>query len=115
MVPEFCRQLSLAGASVFFVSARWTEDMMPAWEFTIRACAFLNQVYVVACNRTGPSGNRKFSGRSLACSPSGEVIGALGEDEGVLSVSFELSETTKRRKNMPIERDRRREIYAILS
>jgi predicted amidohydrolase len=115
MFPEFCRQLSLAGARVFFVSARWPEDLMHAWEFTIRACAFLNQVYVVACNGIGAYGNRKFSGRSLACSPSGGIIGGLGEGEGVLSVSFRLSETAKCRKNMPIERDRRREIYTILS
>jgi predicted amidohydrolase len=114
MFPEFCRQLSLSGARVFFVSAGWPAEFHRAWEFTLCGCAFLNQSIVAACNRTGDPGGKYF-GRSAAVSPRGDLSGQLGEEEGSLSFSLELPEIAAFRKLLPIERDRRREFYSILS
>jgi predicted amidohydrolase len=104
LFPEFCRQISLAGTQIFFVSANWPKEFGAMWEPVIRSVAFTNQCYVVACNG---------SGNSAVISPYGEIIAAMGAEEGVLSVSLKLSEVSRCRKNIPLDRDRRGELYAI--
>jgi predicted amidohydrolase len=114
LFPEFCRQISAAGAQILFVSARWKEELSAAWEFTLRAAAFTNQCYVAACNRTGESDGRKFCGNSTVISPRGEIIGRLGAEEGALKVEFRLSDIGRCKKSIPLERDRRGDIYVTL-
>ncbi|MDR1966398.1 MAG: hypothetical protein LBQ36_06780, partial [Synergistaceae bacterium] len=104
MFPEFCRQLSLAGARFFFVSASWPEELAGSWELAIRSCAFLNQSYVVACNGSGP--RAQFRGHSAIVSPEGEIVERLGGEEGILTASFSLAEADRRRADIPIETDR---------
>jgi predicted amidohydrolase len=105
LFPEYCRQISLAGAQVFFVLANWPEEFGSMWEPTIRSTAFTNQCFVAACNANG---------RSAAVSPFGETIAVMGTEEGVLSVALRLPETAICRKNLPLERDRRAGAYVII-
>jgi len=105
LFPEYCRQISLAGAQIFFVPANWLGEFGAMWEPMIRSLAFTNQCYVAACNAAG---------NSAVVSPWGEIIGAMGAEEGILSVSFKLSEAPRCRKKIPLERDRRGGIYAII-
>jgi predicted amidohydrolase len=114
LFPEFCRQISAAGAQILFVSARWKEELSEAWEFVLRATAFTNQCYVAACNRTGESDEGKFFGNSAVVSPRGEIIGRMGAEEGALKVKFNLSEIARCKKRIPLEVDRRGDIYAVL-
>jgi predicted amidohydrolase len=105
LFPEYCRQISIAGARIFFVAANWPDESASMWEPMIRSVAFTNQCFVAACNATG---------NSAVVSPFGEIIAATGGGEGVLSVSLRLPETSVCRKNLPLERDRRAGIYAII-
>lgn len=114
LFPEFCRQISAAGARVLFVSAQWKEDLSAAWEPVLRAAAFTNQCYVAACNRTGEQDGEKFFGHSAVVSPRGEIIEQMGAEEGALKINFDLSDIERCKKNIPLERDRRGDIYVTL-
>ena len=104
LFPEYCRQVSLAGANIFFVSANPGDGFTHIWEPMIRSIAFTNQCFVAACAGFG---------NSALVSPFGEVVGMMGRDEGVMSFSIKLSDVPRCRKNFPLERDRRGEIYVI--
>ncbi|MDR1472781.1 MAG: hypothetical protein LBS75_09680 [Synergistaceae bacterium] len=115
LFPEFHRPIALAGARIFFVASRWCDEANGVWEITARATAAWNQAFVVACNRTGETEDGKFHGNSMIVSPSGDVLGRLGREEGVLSVLLDLGEIKRTRRNLSIESDRRSDIYTILS
>ena len=104
LFPEYCRQISLAGASVFFVSADLDDEFTYMWEPMIRNVAFTNQCFVAACASCG---------NSALVSPFGEVLGMMGRDENVASFGIKLSDVPRSRKKLPLERDRRGEIYVI--
>ena len=104
LFPEYCRQISLAGAQVFLVSSNLGDEYAGIWESLIRSAAFTNQCFVAAC---GARGN------SALISPSGDVVGMMGRDEGVMSHRIKLSDVPKHRKNIPLERDRRGNIYVV--
>jgi predicted amidohydrolase len=115
LFPEFHRSISLSGAKIFFVVSRWRSDMGGIWESTLRAIAAWNQVFVAACNQTGESASGKFFGNSMVVSPSGDILGRLGDEEGALSITLDLREIKRIRRNLSIEHDRRNDIYTILS
>jgi predicted amidohydrolase len=115
LFPEFHRPMALAGAEVFFVPSMWRDRDYGIWEIIVRAVAAWNQVFVVACNRAPAPEDGEFFGNSMAVSPGGEVLGRLGREEGSLSVSLDLREIKKNRRNLSLERDRRSDIYTILS
>jgi predicted amidohydrolase len=104
LFPEYCRQISLAGAQIFLVSANSGDEFAGIREPVIRSAALTNQCFVAACD---------IRGNSAIASPFGEVVGRMGPDEGVMSFSIKLSDVPRCRKNIPLERDRRSDIYAI--
>jgi predicted amidohydrolase len=111
--PEYCRQLSLAGVKIFFVSASWPIDLAYSWDFVFKSCALLNQSYVAVCNGIG-SPPAHFYGNSMIISPRGELIGKLEDKESVLEATFRLSEVKKCRKDISVEYDRRTDLYRLL-
>ena len=101
LFPEFCRQISLAGAQIFLVSSSRGDELAGMREPVIRSAAFVNQCFVAICG-----------GGSAVAAPSGEII-AEGRGDEVLTVSLRISEAARQRKSFPLERDRRGEIYAL--
>ena len=104
LFPEFCRMASLAGAMFFFVSADWPREYAALWETAVSYTALANQCFVAACNRTG---------NSMAVSPEGATVGRMNGDDGVLTLSLNVSRIRECRKKLPLDRDRRGEIYAL--
>jgi predicted amidohydrolase len=104
LFPEFCRMTSLAGATVFFISADGPRGYASLWETTVSYTALVNQCFVAACNGAG---------NSMAVSPDGTVIGRMGEESGVITLSLDMSQIYKYREKLPLERDRRGEMYAL--
>jgi predicted amidohydrolase len=104
LFPEFCRMASLAGATVFFVSADWPREHAVLWETAVSYTALANQCFVVACNGTG---------NSLIVSPEGTAIGRMGCESDVLTLPLNMARIRECRKKLPLERDRRGEIYAL--
>jgi predicted amidohydrolase len=116
MFPEYSRCVGLAGGQVIFSPARWARKWRGAWETLTRSTAASCQAYVVACNAAAPCGlapEESFGGSS-AVSPWGDVIGSAGEGEGILASRLEAGEIFKCRKQIPLERDRRAELYGML-
>ncbi len=105
--PELFRRGLLAGAEVFAVGANWpVARAMHRRTLTI-ARAIENQAYVLGVNRAGADPHLDYRGGSLAVGPTGEVIGELGEKEGVLSVEIDLAALRAWRAKFPAWKDHR--------
>ncbi|WP_059052628.1 carbon-nitrogen family hydrolase [Paenibacillus senegalimassiliensis] len=104
--PELARTLALKGAKVLFVPAEWPHPRLNHWRTLLMARAIENQMYVIACNRTGPSGQNDFFGHSLIIDPWGEIIAEGGEDEAVVRGVIDLSLVEQVRSSIPVFTDR---------
>ena len=112
--PEFTRSLGLAGARVIFVPALWPKSRRGAWSLLLRSAAATAQAFVVACASAGGTPGSVYFGGSMIASPWGDELVSLGEDEGALTLTLDISETDKCKKALPLERDRRPELYRFL-
>lgn len=109
--PELLRTLALQGIRILFVSAEWPYPRLTHWRNLLISRAIENQMFVVACNRVGAEGKTTFFGHSMVIDPWGEILGELGEEEGLLSVEMDPSQVEKIRKKIPVFADRRPELY----
>lgn len=115
--PELVRWFFAQRAEVLCVPAQWPEARAEHWLALSQARAIENQLFLMACNRTGrePSLKRQaalhFPGNSRIVDPTGEILArGNGEDEPVLA-TLDLARTRMIRRLLPIERDRRPEVY----
>lgn len=111
--PELARTLSLKGTNVLFVPAQWPNPRLHHWRTLLMARAIENQMYVIACNRTGVSGSTSFFGHSLIIDPWGEIILEGSEDEEILTAQIDLSLVAEVRSRIPIFEDRRPGLYSL--
>ena len=85
------------------------------WEVPLRARAYENGVFVLACNRVGTEGARHHLGRSMVVDPRGMLVKEAGtEAPELLTVEVDLDAVTSARKKFPWWRDRRPELYGPL-
>jgi omega-amidase len=110
--PELFRGYALAGAVMILVPAEWPKPRMAHWRTLLRARAIENQLFVVACNRVGRSGEDDFFGHSCIIDPWGETVIEGGEGEMLLTAELDLSRIEKARSTIPVLSDRRPDIYA---
>ncbi|MBN1270575.1 MAG: carbon-nitrogen hydrolase family protein, partial [Kiritimatiellae bacterium] len=77
-----------------------------------RARAIENQCFVVAPNQCGANPVTKVAsyGHSIAVGPWGEVLGMLGDEEGILTVEIDPALLAETRKRVPALEHRRLEI-----
>lgn len=115
--PEHMRALTLGGAELILVpTATSTPILGEIWELEMRAAAVANQVFVAVANRVGREGEMEFFGRSFVVDPLGEVISrAEGEREELLVAELDLGAIERARQLLPFLRDRRPEVYGVLS
>ncbi|MFD3258919.1 carbon-nitrogen family hydrolase [Paenibacillus lentus] len=111
--PELTRTLALQGAKVLFVPAAWPHPRLHHWRTLLMARAIENQMYVVACNRTGQSGKDNFFGHSMIIDPWGEVLAEGGEEEGIITAQIDLSLVDDVRSRIPVFEDRRSSLYRL--
>ena len=92
--PELFADGLRHGAEVFAVGACWPKMRAAHWRALLIARAIECQAYVLGVNRTGvdpgppQADSWVYHGGSIAVSPTGEVLGELGEAPGVLSVAM---------------------------
>ena len=113
--PELTRSLALQGAKVLFVPAQWPHPRLHHWRTLLQARAIENQMYVIACNRMGVSGETAFFGHSMVIDPWGEVIVEAGEEETILYGEIDLEVVEKVRQTIPIFADRRPQFYETIT
>ena len=109
--PELARRLALDGAKLLFVPAEWPNPRLHHWRTLLTARAIENQMYVVACNRTGSSGSTSFFGHSMVIDPWGEIVAEAGEDETILQATIDMALVDDVRTRIPVFEDRRPSLY----
>lgn len=105
--PELFRGLGDRQAEVVIVPAAWPLPRVEHWRLLGRARAVENQTWVLQCNTAGTHRGITMGGHSQVVSPTGEVLGELGEGEAVLTVEIDLELVRKTREGFPVLRDRR--------
>ena len=120
LYPEAARALALQGAELLAMPIAFSTYADPAqrtsiWEVPLRARAYENGVYVLACNRVGTEGPRHHLGRSMVVDPRGMIAAEAGTVEPqLLTVQVDLDAVSAARKKFPWWRDRRPDLYGPL-
>jgi predicted amidohydrolase len=105
--PELFREGLAMGAQLFAIGANWPVARQAHWRALIIARAIENQAYVIGVNRTGNDPHLSYVGGSIGVDPRGNVIGELGDAEGVLSLHIEPEAVVSWRREFPAWRDSR--------
>jgi N-carbamoylputrescine amidase len=121
--PECARSMALLDAEIlFYPTAIGSEpeepefDSKDPWQRAMIGHAVCNHMPVVAANRVGDEGGQIFYGSSFICDHRGDKLAELGrEDEGVISADFDLDKIRADRAMMGFFRDRRPELYGLIS
>lgn len=79
--PELVRCQAARGATILVVAAQWPMARIEHWQTLIRARAIENQLYVIAANRCGTTGDTRFAGHSMMVAPDGTVSSEAGPNE----------------------------------
>ena len=126
--PEAARITSLMGAEILFypTAIGWSTkqddatntEQYNAWQTIQRSHAVANGVHVVSVNRVGfeQEGAMKFWGGSFVANPFGSILyQASHEQEEVIVVDIDLSNTDRYRTHWPFMRDRRIDSYGQIT
>lgn len=111
--PELARRMVLEGARLILVPAAFNMTTGPAhWELMFRSRAVDNQCFVAgtSCARDMQASYVAW-GHTLLASPWGDVIEEMGEEEGVIVNTIDLSYADKVRRELPLLSARREEVY----
>ena len=88
--PELFRRQTVLGAEVLALGANWPDARQAHWRALAIARAIENLAFMLAVNRAGSDPHLSYAGGTIAVGPKGEVLGELGAEEGVLSVTLDL-------------------------
>ena len=121
--PESARAMALLGAEIlFYPTAIGSEPHDPAldtrdpWQRAMVGHAVSNAMPVVAANRIGDEEGQTFYGSSFIANPRGDKVAELGRDEeGVVTHTFDRGELRRTRGSWGFFRDRRPELYGVLT
>ncbi len=121
--PETARAMALLGAELLLYPtaignepASPEEDSKDPWRRVMVGHAVANAMPVAAANRIGVEGALTFYGSSFICDHRGEVVAELGRDEeGIAAATFDRDVLRKYRGNWDFLRDRRPDLYQVLS
>jgi deaminated glutathione amidase len=111
--PELYRILAVRGARVIALPAAFTKVTGAAhWEILVRARAIENQVFVVAADQVGRSGDGKESfGGSMIVDPWGEVLARAGDEACFVAADLDLQRQDEVRANLPSLANRMPDAY----
>lgn len=111
--PESIRTEALAGADLILIPTVNTKaEPSQMFEWELRVQAFQNSVITAMCNRVGKEGNMVFSGESIVVDADGNVLAKAGDEETILYVDVDLTQSKKIRDSRPYTQLRRPEWYA---
>ena len=121
--PECARGMALLGAEVLlYPTAIGSEPHDPSldtrdpWQRAMIGHAVSNVMPVVAANRIGTESGQTFYGSSFIADHRGDKVAELGRtEEGVIVAGFELAQLTRTRAAWGFFRDRRPDLYRVLT
>lgn len=109
--PELSRKYFSEGATLFCVSAQWPAARKAHWNILLTARAVENQLFVVAANAVGRSGEFRYSGGSAIFSPWGERLARGGAKEGIVTATIDPAGVYEARRRIPCLQDRNERSY----
>lgn len=121
--PECARAMTLQGADLlFYPTAIGSEpedptlDTKDSWQLAMQGHAVSNVIPVIASNRVGDEDGQVFYGHSFIADQKGKKLAEIGRGEsGVITSTFDLAEIQTQRASFGFFRDRRPELYEILT
>ncbi len=105
--PELARSYALQGVEGIIVVANFPEPRLNHWRILLQARAIENQLYIVACNRTG----KGYFGHSMIIDPWGNIIVEGNEEDLIINGKVNFKQLQEVRKKIPIYKDRQPENY----
>ncbi len=97
--PETARALAAQGAELLIVTNGNMDPYGPVHRSLMIARAMENQVFAVMSNRCGTGSGLVFAGDSMVVDPAGQVLAALGRNEGLVSVEIDLQQVQRSRSD----------------
>lgn len=125
--PEAARCMTLMGAELLFYPTAigsepldTTVDSKAHWQMCMLGHAACNLVPVIASNRIGTEADEDssitFYGSSFIAGPTGSLIKEADRvTEGILTVEFDLDQIELQRAEWGIFRDRRPDLYKVIT
>jgi N-carbamoylputrescine amidase len=91
-------------------------DTKELWQRAMVGHAVCNMVPIVAANRVGEEGGQLFYGSSFIANHKGEKLAELSRtEEGVIVAELDLETARRDRASWGFFRDRRPELYGVLT
>ncbi|KAL3744545.1 hypothetical protein ACJRO7_013763 [Eucalyptus globulus] len=85
------------------------------WELLQRARAVDNQLYVATCSPARDAGAGYVAwGHSTLIGPFGQVLATTEHEEAIIIADIDYSEMEMRRTNLPLEKQRRGDLYQLV-
>lgn len=85
------------------------------WELLQRARAVDNQIFMATCSgANNPEASYSVHGHSMVVSPWGEILARAESDPKLVIAEIDYDEMETRRKNMPLDYQRRKDLYQLL-
>lgn len=111
--PESARCVAVNGAELIVVP--FAAPPVPAWRSVMIARAFENGAWFAPTNKVGREGDWTFGGSSMIVSPFGEVAAESDDrQEGILAARVTRQAVYAARREKPMFRDRRPDLYRPL-
>ena len=108
---ELSRIYALKKVDVLVVVSNFPNPRVNHWRTLLMARAIENQMFVVACNRVGPSPMGTYCGHSIIIDPWGEVIAEGGDEQEIVTGSIDFGKTKEVRDLIHMFRDRQPQLY----
>jgi N-carbamoylputrescine amidase len=110
LFPESARCVAVNGAELILVPFAAPE--IKCWREIMITRAFENGAYFAPCNKVGLEGEWIFGGSSMIVDPFGGVAAEMGAaGEGIISAELDRKEVFAARREKPMFRDRRPDLY----
>ena len=81
--PALAQYQAAHGAGLLLVCGQWPAARLHHWRILLQARAIVNQLFVVACNRSGMTGDTNFGGHSMVIGPDGTILTEAADQEEV--------------------------------
>lgn len=112
--PEAARCVALKGAEL--IAIPFAAPPVDAWRAMMMTRAFENGVWLAPANKTGREGDWTFGGESMIVDPRGQVRAEAGRDnEGVIAADISRDAVFAARREKPMFRDRRPDLYGAIT
>ena len=112
LFPEGTRILALKGAEIVFAPTACAFKSQHIWQTVITGNAISNSIFVMRVNRVGSEETQDFYGMSFCVNPEGELLGGpTGRQDGILLADVNLESLGEIRREWPILKERRPDLY----